>query len=465
MDLQTGGFFACKQVLQQQNDLETDSSGLARKKNLLSSLCHKNIVKYMGSATETVTGADCFFEELVYPGSMKRLISEFGSLDEPVMVKYMTGVLSGLQYLHKQNIFHGDVTLNNILVHQSGCVKLIDFTSHLSQPRNTPGTPYFMAPEVIAGSPCTLISDIWSVGCVVIEMATGTPPHFHTSDESMNDMQLLRRLADLPSPVPEIPNRLSYECKDFLQHCFKRTPTERSSCAVLLEHPWMTGNKMILITQQQQHQQQSSPLSNNTNIISNNRTSDLVLSLIQSNLLAGASPISGGVASTDVEELSPSKILNPLVRLSKIDALSAPSFRKVRKTASSDLLQTHHQLIRSTISSPQSDATTVTEVVSTCSTTLQLALRWLSVIRDPQPFDHYLAMADPSETGSLTRTHSQHECGDGDDIIMKAGSSLNVRGPLMNRSFNSPNRFSAEELCVTPSTHPFAPFNQSADDG
>jgi serine/threonine protein kinase len=123
-------------------------------------------------------------------GSLHSILSEFGSLDEEVIAVYTRQILEGLTYLHKRHIIHRDIKGANILITNTGVVKLSDFgcsktLNGLSTPtgaamdasfRRIKGTIPFMAPEVIRQTGHGRKSDIWSVGCVVIEMATGSMP-------------------------------------------------------------------------------------------------------------------------------------------------------------------------------------------------------------------------------------------------------------------------------------------------
>lgn len=96
----------------------------------------------------------------------------------------MTQILQGLLYLHDQGVIHRDIKGANILTTKDGKVKLADFgvsTSTLAasgdKEAQVVGTPYWMAPEVIQLSGATTASDIWSLGCTVIELLEGKPPY------------------------------------------------------------------------------------------------------------------------------------------------------------------------------------------------------------------------------------------------------------------------------------------------
>lgn len=114
----------------------------------------------------------------------------------------MAQVLQGLLYLHEQGVIHRDIKGANILTTKEGLVKLADFgvatkASGLDQ-SSVVGTPYWMAPEVIELSGAVTASDIWSLGCTVIELIEGRPPY-----HKLQPMQALFRIVnDEHPPIP-----------------------------------------------------------------------------------------------------------------------------------------------------------------------------------------------------------------------------------------------------------------------
>lgn len=124
---------------------------------------------------------------------------------------YMSQVLHGLQYLHEQGVIHRDIKGANILTTKEGLVKLADFgvasrTTGLSE-SSVVGTPYWMAPEVIELSGATTASDIWSLGCTVIELLEGKPPY-----HSLAPMPALFRIVnDDHPPLPQGASPVCYE--------------------------------------------------------------------------------------------------------------------------------------------------------------------------------------------------------------------------------------------------------------
>lgn len=134
-------------------------------------------------------------------------------------------------------MIHRDIKGANLLTTKDGFVKLADFgvaTRHNVQEVTVVGTPYWMAPEVIELSGPTTASDIWSVGCTVIELLDGKPPH-----HQLNPMQALFRIVN--DDHPPLPEGASPAVRDFLMQCFQKDPNLRVSAKKLLKHPWIAN--------------------------------------------------------------------------------------------------------------------------------------------------------------------------------------------------------------------------------
>lgn len=151
------------------------------------------------------------------------------------MAVYISQVLEGLQYLHDQGVCHRDIKAANILAIKDGSVKLADFgvatQAHLAD-NSVVGSPFWMAPEVIEQSGASTASDIWSVGCVVIELLEGRPPYSHLP-------QMSALWAIVQNDQMPIPEGSSPVVKDFLLHCFQKDSNLRITAKKLLKHPWM----------------------------------------------------------------------------------------------------------------------------------------------------------------------------------------------------------------------------------
>jgi serine/threonine protein kinase len=116
-------------------------------------------------------------------GSLGQTLKAFGKLNEKLVASYVVKILEGLDYLHRSDVVHCDLKAANILTTKTGNVKLTDFGVSLNlramerEIKDVAGTPNWMAPEVIELKGASTKSDIWSLGCTVIELLTGRPPY------------------------------------------------------------------------------------------------------------------------------------------------------------------------------------------------------------------------------------------------------------------------------------------------
>jgi serine/threonine protein kinase len=172
-------------------------------------------------------------------------------------------ILEGLHYLHHSDVVHCDLKAANILTTKNGNVKLADFGVSLNlramerDMKDVAGTPNWMAPEVIELKGPSPKSDIWSLGCTVIELLTGRPPYADNSN-SMSGMSSRRpfflfftgmfsvMFNIVEDKSPPIPEGCSNTLQDFLKQCFHKNPAKRPTAEKLFEHPWLKQNWGIL---------------------------------------------------------------------------------------------------------------------------------------------------------------------------------------------------------------------------
>lgn len=244
LDLENGDFVAIKQV-SLENIAQEDLNIIMQEIDLLKNLNHKNIVKYLGSL-KTRSHLHIILE-YVENGSLANIIkpNKFGPFPESLVAVYIAQVLEGLVYLHEQGVIHRDIKGANILTTKEGLVKLADFgvatklTEADVNTHSVVGTPYWMAPEVIEMSGVCAASDIWSVGCTVIELLTCVPPYYE-----LQPMPALFRIVQ--DERPPIPDSLSPDITDFLRQCFKKDARQRPDAKTLLSHPWIQNCRRAL---------------------------------------------------------------------------------------------------------------------------------------------------------------------------------------------------------------------------
>lgn len=247
LNRKTGEFVAIKRVLLHGNDggpqamesLRTIESEI----QLLETLDHPNIIRYIGSTRDT--GAFYIITELMESKSLTHVIERFGNFDEALARRYLVQVLSGLQYLHQRSVIHRDIKAGNVLVSKGGVVKLADFGVSTTIPHgetqftmddvgsnDIAGSPYWMAPEVIELKRSTPKSDIWSTGCLIIEMLSGYPPYF-----SLPPLKAFWRIVN--DPHPPLPKGASPLLQQLLLRCFVKSTDQRPSVDDMLAHEWM----------------------------------------------------------------------------------------------------------------------------------------------------------------------------------------------------------------------------------
>ncbi|ESO06666.1 hypothetical protein HELRODRAFT_94192 [Helobdella robusta] len=179
--------------------------------------------------------------EYLEGGALTDIVSSSHSkMDEQQIATVCKSVLLGLAYLHENNIIHRDIKSDSILLSREGIVKLSDFGFCAQVSRDIPkrkslvGTPYWMAPEVIARLPYNQPADIWSLGIMLIEMIDGEPPYFNEPP-----LQAMRKVRDLAPPKSKNNHRISQRLQSFIERMLIRDETKRATAYELLQHPFL----------------------------------------------------------------------------------------------------------------------------------------------------------------------------------------------------------------------------------
>lgn len=219
---------------------------LKREMSLLRDLRHPNIVQYLGcsSSPEHLN----IFLEYVPGGSVQTMLNSYGALPEPLVRSFVRQILMGLSYLHGRDIIHRDIKGANILVDNKGTIKISDFgiskkleqsniLGNATNNRHRPslqGSVFWMAPEVVKQTEYTLKADIWSLGCLVVEMMTGNHPF-----PDCSQLQAIFKIGG-GTASPTIPDHASEEAQSFLRQTFELNHDLRPSADELMLSPFLS---------------------------------------------------------------------------------------------------------------------------------------------------------------------------------------------------------------------------------
>ncbi|XP_064629892.1 mitogen-activated protein kinase kinase kinase A-like [Lineus longissimus] len=225
----------------------TITASICREVDILCQLTHPNIVQYLG---HHVNGS--FIQimlQYMSGGSVDYLLDKTAApFSEERTKRYTRDVMEGLRYLHGLKIIHRDIKGGNILLDGVDSAKLADFglskIMETSKSAHTyAGTPLFMSPEMILtsleDSGHGLKTDIWSTGCVVVQMLSSDPPWKAKCLAGISRFILMRDIAQCERPDYTLPDGVSQIARDFLNHCFVKEPKDRPSADDLLRHAFL----------------------------------------------------------------------------------------------------------------------------------------------------------------------------------------------------------------------------------
>eukprot|EP00440_Ansanella_granifera_P066269 gb/GFBE01071879.1/.p1 GENE.gb/GFBE01071879.1/~~gb/GFBE01071879.1/.p1 ORF type:complete len:602 (+),score=126.05 gb/GFBE01071879.1/:1-1806(+) len=239
-DQRTGRIIAVKEVPINSHDKRDErfKEALENEVNIMKALQHEHIVAYLGHDYMD----ECLYMYLEHMpgGTITQALNEFGAFAECLMADYSRQVLEGLEYLHTRDpaVIHRDLKGSNILIGEGSIVKLADFgcskRTDETLTHTMRGSIPWMAPEVLAHSRYGRAADLWSFGCVVIEMGTANVPW----GKFEHHMAALVKIG-LSQETPPLPENVGAACQDFISRCVRRDPEERFSATEMLNHEWL----------------------------------------------------------------------------------------------------------------------------------------------------------------------------------------------------------------------------------
>ncbi|XP_072197896.1 serine/threonine-protein kinase 36 [Excalfactoria chinensis] len=226
---------------------EKELKNLQREIEIMRGLHHPNIIQMLDSFE---TDKEVVMVTDYAEGELFQILEDDGSLPEDQVQIIAAQLVSALYYLHSHRILHRDMKPQNILLGKDGVIKLCDFgfaramSIHTMVLTSIKGTPLYMSPELVEERPYDHTADLWSVGCILYELFTGTPP-FYTS----SIFQLVSLIVKDPVKWPKA---ISPTFKSFLQGLLMKDPRQRLSWPELLSHPFVAG-RVTVIDDTEQH--------------------------------------------------------------------------------------------------------------------------------------------------------------------------------------------------------------------
>lgn len=234
MNATTGEFLAVKQVevnqktaLHDKERIKEMVAALDQEIDTMQHLEHSNIVQYLGCERKEFSIS--IYLEYIAGGSVGSCLRKHGKFEESVVKSLTRQTLEGLAYLHAEGILHRDLKADNILLDLDGTCKISDFgISKKSDDiygndvtNSMQGSVFWMAPEVVRaqGQGYSAKVDIWSLGCVVLEMFAGRRPW--SREEAIGAIFKLGSLNQAP-PIPDdVSSTASVSGLNFMYDCFQ----------------------------------------------------------------------------------------------------------------------------------------------------------------------------------------------------------------------------------------------------
>ena len=246
--IQTDSIYAIKVLSKNSIHAKNQGRRVLTEKDILLQFTNPYIISFYYS----IIGLNNLYIVMEYlpGGDLYSILHHLGVLDEQSAKTYTYQIVKALEFLRQCGIIHRDLKPDNILVTEEGSLKLIDFglsysgfvdrklscsEQSLTQSNSLVGTPDYTAPEIILNQLHTFTADYWSLGAMLYEFLTGTPP-FHSTNEKQTFANIVSGDYE-----PLSPNEFSLEIIDLVSKLLKKDPKKRlgsNNILEILNHPW-----------------------------------------------------------------------------------------------------------------------------------------------------------------------------------------------------------------------------------
>jgi serine/threonine protein kinase len=227
-------FIVALKVLSKKQIVNSNVIGQIRREiEIHTHLNHPNILKMYGFFWDRKK--IYYIMEYAPSGELYKHLRKEKKFPEHKVAKYIKQMASALKYVHKCKVFHRDIKPENILVCKNDQLKISDFgwsvRALTTQRKTMCGTLDYLCPEIIEGKFYDESVDIWALGVLAYELATGTAP-FANRDRQV-------QYKNIRNTILKYPDYLSSNLVDFISLLLRRKPAERMSIEEALKHPWI----------------------------------------------------------------------------------------------------------------------------------------------------------------------------------------------------------------------------------
>ncbi|KAJ4461469.1 putative Serine/threonine-protein kinase ark1 [Paratrimastix pyriformis] len=205
-------------------------------------LNHPNLVRLQESFEEA--DSICLVMELCSRGKVYHHLKSKGRFLDPEARFFFRQLCHGLAYLHHRDIIHRDLKLSNLLLTEDYTLKISDFglAAYGSLEHHTIcGTLPYLSPEIVNGEGHGMATDMWSLGIVLFQFLTGSPPFPDQSEQATRSL-----ISEGHAPLPPLPTDITPLARNLLGRLLERDPERRITIDEVQSHPWVNATDLAM---------------------------------------------------------------------------------------------------------------------------------------------------------------------------------------------------------------------------